>query len=1066
MIVLRALGTAEIDTGVTTLTPSQEIVFAAALYLILERGKRVSRTRLASLLWPRVPEKARSHRLRQTILQLKKLGIMVWADRDNLQLSQYDARSDFDDLTGEDITDVGARESLEFLPGYNPRLSEALRDWVETKRGPVHAASTRILVRDLEQARLQADWTRVERVASQCLSLDAYNETAILAQAEAAAMRGGKRKAMFILDRYLSELGDGESQLRLPANLLRRRIVERVPDRPAMLNADPVFVGRQAEMEKLVRSFERAQNGKGSGALLLGEPGIGKSRLCAEVGRFADLQGAQVQRATCRRTGVDRPLSLFVDIVPDLREMPGALGCAPETFALLKRLTEFEQRHSDASGAADSELLFRNVQTALFDLLDSVAEERCLVIIIEDVHWLDDVSARILARMVEWCASRSLFFLMNSRPSNRFFNQYAEKASLDTLLLAPLNRKASIALLQSVALRPADEPESDFVGWCLGVAEGNPFFLQELARQWIETGHRHEAPPSVTKVLQERLARLSEEALRVLQSCAILSDHATFDRVEKVLEYPPHLLLTAVEELSKAAMLSVPGEGFDTGAGYLQPKHDFLSSAAMARLSPVSLAFLHRRVADVLEREIVQEAMATTLLWACASHRHHAGDRERALFLSLSCAEHLLDMGLARDSCVAFHKSLDHCMTDEQRLRVLPRLAVALQMDGKWDRSKDVLQTCVRLSAKVQPTSTPHNDFELLLLEAKYQSSFEYSTLLDEIVPCVECLEATPRHRVRAAIMALKIATDTGPADVVDSLYHHVAPLLENKDIPKRSRLELEIVYRTLRGNDVLPVAALREFADSADKSDGLGYFNALLTAASACRISGRYNEGMEFVSEATEYLMSHKLTNRLPQALIAAVRLHCAVEAFDKADLALRDVLKQDVASDDPQRRSEPSFLEARIAIERGDLSRASNAFGKLERVPQTFSASRRAYYFALAVHIKLMERATRDEIEPLVAALEEAHLFIQGIGTKDFESYALFLGLRAIGEGNRGADILREYVGKHRRSRWPLSQNIQAAIGSTALATLESRETTLTPWSLAPRRVEELSAGPPEVR
>lgn len=71
MIVLRALGTAEIDTGVTTLTPSQEIVFAAALYLILERGKRVSRARLASLLWPRVAEKARAHRLRQTILQLK-----------------------------------------------------------------------------------------------------------------------------------------------------------------------------------------------------------------------------------------------------------------------------------------------------------------------------------------------------------------------------------------------------------------------------------------------------------------------------------------------------------------------------------------------------------------------------------------------------------------------------------------------------------------------------------------------------------------------------------------------------------------------------------------------------------------------------------------------------------------------------------------------------------------------------------------------------------------------------------------------------------------------------------
>src|ERR1700682_6220418 len=113
MIVLRALGMAEIETGVTTLTPSQEIVFAAALYLVLERGKRVSRARLASLLWPRVPEKARAHRLRQTVLQLKKLGIMVKADRDNLQLSEFDARSDIEDLEGTEVPSVLRKDSLD-----------------------------------------------------------------------------------------------------------------------------------------------------------------------------------------------------------------------------------------------------------------------------------------------------------------------------------------------------------------------------------------------------------------------------------------------------------------------------------------------------------------------------------------------------------------------------------------------------------------------------------------------------------------------------------------------------------------------------------------------------------------------------------------------------------------------------------------------------------------------------------------------------------------------------------------------------------------------------------------
>ena len=687
MIVLRALGTAEIDTGVTTLTPSQEIVFAAALYLILERGKRVSRARLASLLWPRVAEKARAHRLRQTILQLKKLGIMVRADRDNLQLSQFDARSDIEDLSAADPAPVLKKESLEFLPGYNPRLSESFRDWVESKRGEVHSAATKLLVGELERSRLQADWSNVERTAGRCLTLDPYNETAVLAQAEAAAMRGGKRKAVSILDRYIADVGGTQNELKLPATLLRRRVVERIPDRPTLLNADPPFVGREIEMEALTRSFERAQGGHGSGTIIIGEPGIGKSRLSAELGRFADLQGAQVQRVTCRRADVDRPLSLFVDIVPQLREMPGALGCAPETFTWLKRLTEFEQR-SDDSRQIDSDTLFQNVRAALFDLLDSVAEERCLVILVEDVQWLDNASARILARMMEWCATRHLFFLLNSRSGNSSFLDYVEQSHLDTLTVGPLKPVASTALLQSVALRPGDEPQPEFIDWCLAVAEGNPFFLQELAHQWIETGRRYEAPPSVTRVLQERLSRLSGEALQVLQTCAVLSDHATLDRVEMVLEYAPHQLLSAVGELSNAAMLAMPTEGKDIIPGRIQPRHDFLASAAISRLPAASLAFIHRRSADVLEKEIARATMPTTLLWACASHCHQAGDRKRALSLGLSCAQHLLDLGLADDACRRYDDALAYCTTDDDRLAVLAPLSTALQLNGKWERTK------------------------------------------------------------------------------------------------------------------------------------------------------------------------------------------------------------------------------------------------------------------------------------------------------------------------------------------------------------------------------------------
>jgi len=1038
MIALRALGNAEIETGVTTLTPSQEIVFAAALYLVLERGKRVSRTRLASLLWPRVAEKARAHRLRQTILQLKKLGIILRADRDNLQLSQYDARSDVEDLSADDATPALKHDSLEFLPGYNPRFSESLRDWVDTKRGEAHAIATRILVRELERARLQADWSSVEKIAAKCLSLDPFNEIAVLAQAEAAAMRGGKRKALSILDRYIAEVGGGATELKLPATLLRRRVVERIPDRPALLNADPPFVGREVEMEALSRSFEQARAGRGSATLVVGDPGIGKSRLSAELARFAELQGARVQRATCRRTDLDRPLSVFVDIVPQLREMPGALGCAPETLAWLKRLTEFEQRSDVSALPVDSEMLFQNVRAALFDLLDSVADERCLVILIEDVQWLDVASARILARMVEWSQSKRVFFLLNSRPSNNSFLDYAEKSRLDTIGLGPLTPMASSALLQSVALRPGDEPESGFVDWCLRVAEGNPFFLQELAHQWIETGQRYEAPPSVTKVLQERLSRLSAEALQVLQTCAVLSDHATLDRVERVLEYHPHQLLSAVEELSKAAMLGVQGESTDIAAGQLQPRHDFLSSAAIGRLAPVSLAFIHRRSADVLEKEIAQQTMPASLLWACASHRHHAGDREKALSLSMSCAEHLLELGLARDACAAFQRSLDYCVTDSERFKLLPRLAHAFEMDGEWERSMDILRTCIRMRAKEDPSNSLHNEYELLLLEARHRSTLDFVNLLDDTIPCVKCESASSAHRVGAAVLAMKLATDFGRSDDLDAIYSLVAPILHHKDVPERTRLEAQTIYRTMRGDGLVPVADLFQFAEAARSTGGeLAYSRALLTAATACRLSARYSQGLEFVARAFDHATANRLYLRLADIAFASVALHIAAGAFAKAREVLRDIEKYPLASDNIKHRSEVHFLEATLALEEGDVTRAVSAFERIEAVSSTYSVTRRGYYLALEVQIRMKQGAMSNLIATPVAELEATHLQMRDLGSQDFESYSLYLGLSAIGDKERGKRLLREYVQEHRRVKWPLPKQILRALGSeTALA------------------------------
>jgi len=1027
MIVLRALGNAEIETAVTTLTPSQEIVFAAALYLVLERGKRVSRSRLASLLWPRVPEKARAHRLRQTILQLKKLGVTVQADRDSLQLSQHQARSDTDTPSLANVNLSTGFGSVEFLAGYAPRCSDAFRDWVDLKRQEIHSIIASTLVRELESARLRGDWVGVERTASQCLVLDPFNEIAVLAQAEAIAMGGGKRRAVAILDRYIAEVGESGSDLRLPATLLRRRVAERASERIDLQNVDPPFVGREAEMQSLIAGFQAAKAGRGSALLVVGEPGIGKSRLSDELVRFAELQGAQVQRTACRRTDVDRPLSLFVDIVPQLREMPGALGCAPETFASLKRLTDFELRSRDTLRTVDSEMQFADLRNALFDLFDSLAEERCLVLVIEDIQWLDDVSSKILGRMVEWAATKRVFLLLNSRPSNGSVARYSDGGSQTTLSLGPLSATASSAVLHSIAPRPDHQPAPEFFAWCVRVAEGNPFFLQELARHWTETGHTYEAPPSVTKVLEQRLALLSQEALQVLQICAVLGEYATLERAEQVLEYPGHRLLSAVEELSKAAMLGLTREGADQSAGYLHPRHDLLAAAALGGLARISLRHMHRRAAEVLEKEIAAEIMPTTLLWACASHRHIAGDRQRALKLSVACAEHLLDVGLAGDASTAFQKSLDYCATDEQRLEVLPRMAFSSQLNGEWEKTKEALRSCIRLTQRGNPTTNPHSEFELLLFAARHLSDLDFHRLLADITPCVESSDASPEHRVRAAVIALKIATDMGPTTTLDTIYRHVAPLLENTELPETARLEVEIIYRTTQKSEVVPIETLQQFAEAARVTEGeVAYSKALRTAASACRISARYEEGLAFVDKAFAHAALHNRRAGLSRVFISELQLHMAAGALERAESALARMMAHPIAPDDNLAIAEAQVFRTRIAIEKGDLKAAAAAFAAVQEVPRTYSSRRRAHVLALQLRIRLMENASQDEIRSLVSDLRLEHLKVRSLGADDFAIFALYAGLCALGESTQGVALVTEYVQVHRRSGWPLPEQI----------------------------------------
>jgi hypothetical protein len=125
---------------------------------------------------------------------------------------------------------------------------------------------------------------------------------------------------------------------------------------------------------------------------------------------------------------------------------------------------------------------------------------------------------------------------------------------------------------------------------------------------------------------------------------------------------------------------------------------------------------------------------------------------------------------------------------------------------------------------------------------------------------------------------------------------------------------------------------------------------------------------------------------------------------------------------------------------LELGQIARALTAFSGIETASPTLSVTRKGYYLALEIRIRML-RGDVQGIEALISELEKTHRQMRSVGSQDFEIYSLYLGLSAIGDKNRGVALLQDYVLRHRRSKYPVPPSI------AAVATLNA-------YKRAPRR------------
>ena len=1019
---LFALGEPQIVTGAALIEPAAQVAFAAALYLILEARNPVSRRSLEEILWPTASTSQAGHRLRQTLLKLRRLGLEIESvGKSRLKLSSHEVMFDFEQWSPVN-SDWRSRQLLPF-GSYNPQISKQFSEWLESQRESIISVISHSILDTIARHRLAAEWVAVESWCTALLQIAPLNEEATLALAEALAMRGAKHAATRLLDEYLDETGTGPSDLRVQASLMRRRIADRMPPRPNH-SADAMLVGRTKAMERLGEMLRSVKSKQTRVCLIVGDAGIGKSRVLSELAQFAALQGFTSVRVNVRPSHIQRPLSAFVELAPLLRLLPGAIGCSSETLRFLDLLTKHQPGIDSRFDSGDAAWTFGAVQTALFDLIDAVSDESPLLIQLEDVHWIDQSSADVLRELTNRLSERRVFFALTAREAPPEW-QLSGPQGLIMLGLDPLDAAQSAQLVSSLLRHSGKIMEKRYLEWCVTVAEGNPYFLSELTNHWIETGIEHEVPPSLTAVLRRRISRLDHGALQVLQTCALLENNSTLPRIEAVLEYDAHELLANINSLGTAGM--IVADSCDTpssNAEQISTRHELLSNVAVNQLTSPARRFLHRRIGQVLESEIGEHYSAATL-WDCAKHWQLAGDHRRAWHLATSCAAHLMKVGLPTAAADAYEKSLAFCSTDQERLEVLSALAVAYYRTSAWLNLRETVAKVRPLQRRGLPESSSHDDLELMDLRAQWQT-LDWDTIITRTLACLHAETASAGHRCEAGVMALMMLGFQGEPTAMADVYTTIETLAIDPDVSEATKLQARMVFHTNSGDlEKAVIAARRLVIEQESRGEFGDLFRAFCNAAVTCRVAGLFGEASEFFSNALRIAKKHNLQAAEQRAIPLIANMALEVGNTGEALALYRRLC--DLPLDPTNRFAflERQALGERIALYEGRLQDAR------QLVPMSYEEAasdpiyhRRTYNLALYViaEIAVTGNIPADAVRSLEDSFSRSRTGVH----QAFGAFVLYAALRKAGKSKKATLVLIDYREKYRREPWPAPEHL----------------------------------------
>jgi DNA-binding NarL/FixJ family response regulator len=448
----------------------------------------------------------------------------------------------------------------------------------------------------------------------------------------------------------------------------------------------PVFIGRASERDALYRLIDRSRSGQGQVALICGEAGIGKSRLVAEAKDYAAAQDFLLLQGSCFQVDSSYPYAPLLDLLRDYATpttLAADLGSLAPDFARLLPELALSLSEPLPVPLPDPEQEKRRLFAALTRFFTDQASQRPVLIVIEDLHWCDDISLEFLQFFARLCAAQPLLLVMTYRsdevqPSLQRFLAQLDRARLSQeLQLAHLSRSDVDAMLGAMFALPEGE-RTNLLDLIYPLTEGNPFFVEEVLTSLVSHGEllsddgvwqrkphpdqrseRLPVPRSVQDAVQQRTHQLSTEARQVVTFAAVAGRRFDFAVLQQVMHCDEDRLLRLIKELVALQLV------VEVSAEQFAFRHALTQQAVYAGLLARERRSLHRTLAEAIEQLYATTLMLDTHLEDLAYHYYEAEVWEKALEYEQHVGEKALEL-------YAPHAAIDHFTHALSALHHLP----------------------------------------------------------------------------------------------------------------------------------------------------------------------------------------------------------------------------------------------------------------------------------------------------------------------------------------------------------------------------------------------------------